>query len=56
MPFKPKKKPPEPKRRRRPRRPKPGRTERCMSCDLGVHHPGRRVAGCKCGTCQGGTG
>lgn len=36
-------------------KPKPPKTDRCLSCDLGVHHPGRKVKGCNCSDCGSGT-
>jgi hypothetical protein len=36
-----------PGRHRRPQ-PAPPVSDRCVSCDLGQHHGGRRVAGCRC--------
>ena len=37
-------------------KPKPPKTDRCLSCDLDQHHPGRQVEGCNCSTCGSGTG
>lgn len=39
----------------KPPKPKPPKTDRCLSCDLGVHHPGRKVKGCNCSDCGSGT-
>lgn len=36
-------------------KPKPPKTDRCLSCDLGVHHPGKQVKGCNCSDCGSGT-